>query len=92
VQEAIAIVQRGFPILAEYPEERIVFLVKTCDPRNLASTWVIVMEEAWKMLEANPPVEMRVEIRDAPGDAEARGYPIEYANRVADRRQVWSRS
>jgi hypothetical protein len=34
--------------------------------------WGIVMDEAWARFYKNPPTRLRVQIKDAPGDAEAR--------------------
>ena len=65
-------VRRAFSHLADYPPERIDFLspvvpdAKTDDDK----AWSRILDEAWENFESNPPARLRVQIADAPGDAE----------------------
>ncbi|WVW85728.1 hypothetical protein I302_107766 [Kwoniella bestiolae CBS 10118] len=75
-EETIAIVQRGFPLLATYPPHRIEFLspVEMLDAhgRPQPDRWGKIMDEAWVGFRSNPPQRLRVQVADAPGDEERR--------------------
>ncbi|KAI9636169.1 uncharacterized protein MKK02DRAFT_33424 [Dioszegia hungarica] len=82
-EEAIAIVHSAFPLLAAYPAQRIEILALVSVPtrRNLIGLgqqwlaherWVIVRDEAWSALRSSPPIRLRVQIKDGPGDEAAR--------------------
>lgn len=63
--------QRGFPALAFYEPERIVFSIPLNDHM---SGWGTVMDEAWAQFGNQPPTRLRVEVEDAPGDYSRREY------------------
>jgi hypothetical protein len=58
-EETIQIVQKGFPELAEFDEERISF--KNGDG-------AIIFDEAWDHFGSSPPEKLRIVVADAPGD------------------------
>lgn len=64
-EETIEIVQRGFPELAEYDQDRISF--KTGDN-------AIIFDEAWEHFGQHPPEVLKVMVADAPGEAERREF------------------
>jgi hypothetical protein len=74
VQGATAFAQRTFPVLANYPPERIEFLVlrDVPDVHSTSKSWVSVSDEAWPSFLNDPPARIRVQIVDGPGDAENR--------------------
>lgn len=62
---------RAFPHLREYPRERIELLVPVdTDAKDIR--WAEIMEGAWAGLVVRPPANLRVQIADLPGDAQAR--------------------
>ncbi|KAK8866010.1 hypothetical protein IAR55_001161 [Kwoniella newhampshirensis] len=87
-EETISRVQRGFPQLADYPPNRIEFLVpvpplagaedttftnnNTLNNNNNNDRWGRVMDEAWPGFQASPPTRLRVQVVDGPGDLEGR--------------------
>lgn len=62
MQETVEIVQRGFPDLAEYDEDRISF----------KDGGAVILEEAWEHFGSNPPAKLKIIVEDGPGDKEKR--------------------
>jgi hypothetical protein len=62
-EETIQIVQKGFPELAEFDEERITFL---------NGDGAIIFDEAWDHFGSSPPEKLRIVVADAPGEKEKR--------------------
>jgi hypothetical protein len=62
-EETIQIVQKGFPELAEFDEERITF-------QN--GDGAIIFDEAWEHFGSSPPEMLRIVVADAPGEWEKR--------------------
>jgi hypothetical protein len=67
-------VQRCLPICAEYPPERIEFLIPVLvtDGNMTRERWALVMDEAWESFDRTPPARLKVQIMDGPGDADRR--------------------
>ncbi|RSH93505.1 hypothetical protein EHS25_007861 [Saitozyma podzolica] len=72
--ETTAFVQRCLPICAEYPPERIEFLIPVLvtDGNMTRERWALVMDEAWESFDRTPPARLKVQIMDGPGDADRR--------------------
>jgi len=62
-KETIQIVQKGFPELAEFDEERISFL---------NGDDAVIFEEAWDHFGSSPPEKLKIIVADAPGEKEKR--------------------
>ena len=62
-EETIHIVQKGFPELAEFDEERITFL---------NGDGAIIFDEAWEHFASSPPEKLQIKVADAPGDWDKR--------------------
>ena len=62
-QETIQIVQKGFPELAEFDEERITFL---------NGDDAIIFDEAWEHFVSSPPEKLKIKVADAPGEWDKR--------------------
>jgi hypothetical protein len=62
-EETIQIVQKGFPELAEFDEERITFL---------NGDGAIIFDEAWEHFASSPPDKLKIKVADAPGEWEKR--------------------
>jgi hypothetical protein len=62
-EETIQIVQKGFPDLAEFDEDRISFL---------NGDDAIIFDEAWEHFGSNPPEKLKIKVSDAPGEKEKR--------------------
>lgn len=64
-------VQNAFPLLADYPAERIEFLVPVAlkDGCAVDDRWAMIMDDAWSKFHKSPPVRLKVQIQDGPGDA-----------------------
>ena len=72
-QETVAMVQRGFPTLAEYPPDRIEFHVPVkLDGFGQPEVWGKVLDEAWGGFDRDPPTKLRVQVADLPGEERAR--------------------
>jgi len=68
-------VQKRFTALASFPPERIEYLVPMqLDATNkvIDNKWGLVMDEAWPGFQRKPPAYLKVQVQDAPGDAQAR--------------------
>jgi hypothetical protein len=63
IKETIQIVQRGFPELAEYDQNRIGFQ---------DGDGAIIFEEAWEHLGSSPPAKLKIIVEDGPGEKEKR--------------------
>jgi hypothetical protein len=85
-QEAIAILHSAFPFLAAYPARRIEIFALVSAPtmRNFIGLgqqwlarekWVIVRDDAWSALRSSPPIRIKVQIKDGPGDEAASKSP-----------------
>ncbi|RSH93504.1 hypothetical protein EHS25_007860 [Saitozyma podzolica] len=70
--------QRTFPVLANYPPERIEFLllVDVPDAHHTSKSWVIASDEAWVGFGENPPARIRVQVADGPKDAKRLESPL----------------
>ncbi|WWC63195.1 uncharacterized protein I303_105795 [Kwoniella dejecticola CBS 10117] len=80
-EDTVAIVQRGFPNLAEYPAHRIEFLSPVeidSEGKVKGDKWAKIFDEAWPGFKTHPPARLRVQIADLPGDEERR-----------DKREKW---
>jgi hypothetical protein len=77
-QGATDFAQRTFPVLANYPPERIEFLllVDVPDAHHTSKSWVIASDEAWVGFGENPPARIRVQVADGPKDAKRRTWII----------------
>jgi hypothetical protein len=62
-EETIQIVQKGFPELAEFDEERITLL---------NGDGAIIFDEAWEHFASSPPEKLQIVVADAPGEWEKR--------------------
>jgi len=62
-EETIQIVQKGFPELAEFDQDRITFL---------NGDGAIIFDEAWEHFASTPPEKLKIKVADAPGDWEKR--------------------
>ena len=74
-KESISIVQCGIPFLAEYPPDRIEFQAPyqaDSDNRVVGDRWGPIMAEAWAIFDKRPPVYLRVQVIDKPGDRAVR--------------------
>ena len=74
-KETIQIVQKGFPELAEFDEERITFL---------NGDGAIIFDEAWEHFASTPPEKLKIVVADAPGDWEKRKSTQYLAGNYAD--------
>jgi hypothetical protein len=61
VKETIDLVKKGFPDLAGVEAERFDFEVY-----NIRQSWVRVMDEAWELLNRDPPLVWVIKIKDTP--------------------------
>lgn len=62
-EETIQIVQKGFPELAEFDQDRITFL---------NGNGAIIFDEAWEYFASSPPEKLKIKVADAPGEWEKR--------------------
>jgi hypothetical protein len=62
-EETIQIVQKGFPDLAEFDEDRISFL---------NGEDAVIFDEAWEHFGSSPPEKLKIIVSDAPGEKEKR--------------------
>ncbi|WWC90801.1 uncharacterized protein L201_005738 [Kwoniella dendrophila CBS 6074] len=85
-EETISIVQRGFPLLAEYPPSRIEFLSPVemdSEGKVINDRWGKILDEAWPGFKHNPPTRLRVQVADLPGDEERNeGFPIASSSNI----------
>lgn len=73
-QDTLSIVRQAFPVLDEYADERIEFLMMTVDalPPHRKEQWSRVLVPAWDALLRDPPKKLQVRVADLPGDAKRR--------------------
>lgn len=71
MQHTAEMVQRIFPVLSDYPVDRIEFLVPAS---STSSEWAKIMDESWGGFVDNPPERLLVQVADGPGDAQRREW------------------
>ena len=69
-------VQRAFPLLSEYPANRIEFLSPVTPETKLndETGWSRILDEAWNAFESDAPARLKVQIADLPGHANQREF------------------
>lgn len=89
LQEAISIVQSGFRDLDAFDADRIELLAPVNPGEiGLNDDWGLIMDEAWAKFKSSPPRRLKVQIRDGPGDKEARElFHIHCASTMSDRHE-----
>lgn len=65
-QETIDVVRRAFPEIEKYGDERVEFEVGIDGSKE---EWGGLMEDAWSQFSYQAPSRIKVQIKDAPGDA-----------------------
>lgn len=70
--------RQAFPVLDDYADERIEFLMMTKDavPPARQAQWSRVLVQAWDALLRDPPKQLQVRVADLPGDASRRKFPV----------------
>jgi hypothetical protein len=74
-QEAVDIVQRAFPSLAEFPSDRIEFLA-IVELAGVKNEWSKIADELWPHMHNNPPKTIMVQVVDGPDDEKRRMFSL----------------
>ncbi len=65
-------VQQAFPILNEYPPQRIEFLSpENKDAKIEGEGWSRILDATWDRLYRESPERLKVQVADGPGDQQA---------------------
>jgi hypothetical protein len=67
-------IRRGIHGLAEFDDDRLSLKILRLEEGN--HHWAAILDEAWEMLERDPPKRIAVVVNDLPGEAERRKHHV----------------